>query len=110
VQAAAGVDLVREFQARRLLLDVYTCYPPIPLAFLLTCGFASSPAELLRLLADYEITLTGGLNLAGAPWNNPVLHGLITAYRQLPQTPARRFLIHGNGGIGESQGLILLSS
>jgi hypothetical protein len=103
-----GLDLAREWRERRLLLDVYTCYPPIPLAFLLTCGFAASVAELPDLLREYPVTWTGGLNFAGAPWNNPVLHSLISLYQQLNALEAERFLVHGNGGVGELQGVALL--
>jgi hypothetical protein len=109
VQHEAGVDLRSAFHAGRLRLDLYTCYPPIPLAALWSCGLANSVAELFSLLATYPVTLTGGLSLAGAPWNNPVLNSFITLYQQREQIPADYFLIHANGGIGEMQGLALFT-
>ena len=109
VQAAAGLDLVQEVKAKRMLLDLYSCYPPIPLAFLFTSGLAANASSLQKFLAEYEVTLDGGLNLAGAPWNNPVLSSLITIHQLLPSSSADYALIHGNGGIGEIQGIGILA-
>lgn len=107
LQQEIARDLVQDLKTGQLLLDVYTCYPPIPLAFLLAGGFINSPAQLPAFLSDHEITITGGLNLAGAPWNNPTLNSIIEMYRQLPESSAPYGLVHGNGGIGEVQGLAL---
>ena len=108
IQQASGIDIRSEFFQHKLLLDLYTCYPPVPLLFLLASQFAKTISDLPSLLHDYAVTITGGLSLAGAPWNNPALNSLITLFQQLPYSPAQYGLIHGNGGIGEIQGLALL--
>lgn len=108
IRAQSGICLKTEFLARNLLLDVYTCYPPIPLAFLIAAGFIENVGELPEFLAEYEITIDGGLNLAGAPWNNPVLSSIISMHDALQKGEALQGLVHGNGGIGEAQGAALL--
>ncbi len=64
-------------------MEAYTCYPVVPLAFLLASGIASSPKEIPVLLQRLEITVTGGMNLARAPWNNPALNAMVTMYKRL---------------------------
>ncbi len=108
LQQESGLNPVGEWQRQNLLLDVYTCYPPIPLAFLLVGGFATSIEQLAPLLAAVEITTDGGLNLGGAPWNNPVLASLADMPALLAREKASLALVHGNGGIGEAQALALL--
>jgi hypothetical protein len=107
-QLMSGIDVKEEFEKRNLLLEVYTCYPPIPIAFLLTAGFARDVGEMDAFLDRFEITLTGGMNLAKAPWNNPALNGLIELSKRLFSGDARYGLVHGNGGIGEAQGVAIL--
>ena len=102
----SGIDLCAESAA--VMLDAYTCYPPIPLAFLICGGFMETPRQLEEVLAARDITINGGLSLAGAPWNNPVLSSLVSMYEKLPAARAHWGLVHGNGGIGEAQGLALL--
>lgn len=104
----SGLDFGGEFARKNLLLDVYTCYPPVPVAFLLAGAFIRDLKELPAFLEKGEITLTGGLSLAGAPWNNPVLRSLVRMWEELPRSSARYGMVHGNGGIGEAQGVVLL--
>jgi hypothetical protein len=107
-QAEAQIDVVREFDAKNLLLEAYTCYPPIPIAFLLVTGLVRSINEIGAFLRDHKITVTGGMNIARAPWNNPALNALIEMAQLLSHSCCRYGLVHGNGGIGEAQGITIL--
>ena len=64
----------RAFARGDAVIEAYTCYPVAPLGFLLASGIVQSLDEVESLLASREITVTGGMNLARAPWNNPALH------------------------------------
>ena len=77
------------------------------MAFLLDNGFVGSPESLEILLREREVTVTGGMNLARAPWNNPALNGLIVMYETLigvnkkdfsgePQVTPSCGMVHGN--------------
>ena len=107
-QYQANIDVIQEFKNRNLLLELYTCFPPIPLAFLLTTKMVESIRELPQILSSYEITITGGMNFAKAPWNNPALSGLIDMCKAMRKGVKKYGLIHGNGGIGEIQGVAIL--
>lgn len=104
----AGIDFKNLFLAGEALLEVYTCYPVIPLAFLLTTGIATSPLEIETILDRFEITITGGMNLAKAPWDNPALSALITAHEKMQTGRIDTACIHGNGGLGYKQGVAIL--
>lgn len=109
-QSKSNIDVVEEFKNENLSLEVYTCYPPIPIAFLLATGILETVNQLPDFLDRYEITITGGMNFAKAPWNNPALNGVIDMYQKLKEGPVSFGLVHGNGGIGEIQGVVILSS
>jgi len=74
----------------------------------LAAGFVSNINEIGDFLKHHEITVTGGMNLARAPWNNPALNGLIAVTEQLVKGHAQYGVVHGNGGIGEAQGITVL--
>jgi len=105
----ANVNFKLEFEHKNALLEVYTCYPVVPMAFLLSNGFVSSAQALLPWLENNEITVTGGMNLARAPWNAPTLNALITMTQQLANSDKQYGLVHGNGGLGYRQGVAILS-
>lgn len=107
-QYQAKINVIEELTNQNLLLELYTCYPPIPLAFLLTTKMVESVAEIPRFLDRYQITITGGMNLARAPWNNPALNGLIEMVKLMKNGAKNYGLLHGNGGIGEIQGVAIL--
>jgi len=107
-QLQANINVLEEFKSGNLRLELYTCYPPIPLAFLLTTKIVGSIRELPEFLLNYELTITGGMNFARAPWNNPALNGLIEMVNTMKDGPIKYGLIHGNGGIGEIQGVAIL--
>ncbi len=99
------------FERDQLKLDLYTCFPVVPLACLLSTGIVDSPNKLEAFLKRHPITQTGGMNLARAAWNNPALNGLISMFESLQQesdTTQSFGLVHGNGGLGYKQGLVLL--
>lgn len=93
---------------KKALMKVYTCYPVVPMAFLLKTGLVDSMEHIPEFLSEHLLTLNGGMNLARAPWNNPALYGLIEMYHQLTTGPKRYGLVHGNGGIGYRQGVAIL--
>nr|WP_320190013.1 hypothetical protein [uncultured Desulfobacter sp.] len=107
-QAEAQIDVIREFHNRNLLLEAYTCYPPIPIALLLVTGLVGNINDIHDFLKHNEITVTGGMNIARAPWNNPALNGLIQVTQRLVQGDRQYGMVHGNGGIGEAQGITIL--
>lgn len=105
----ADIDYNQAFLAGDALLDAYTCYPVVPMAFLLASGLVTDLQQLPEFLQRYPITVTGGMNLARAAWNNPALNGLITMVEQLQQGEAPIGAVHGNGGLGYRQGVAILS-
>lgn len=109
-QEQAKINVLEEFKKRNLRFELYTCYPPIPLAFLLTTNMVESIWEIPEFLLNHEITITGGMNFARAPWNNPALNGLIEMCTTLKNGIIKYGLVHGNGGIGEIQGIAILES
>lgn len=104
----ADTDFSSEYRAGRALLEAYTCFPVAPMGLLLASGIASSINDIPLILQEHEVTVTGGMNLAGAPWNNPALNALITMYELLNKAQLRIAAVHGNGGMGFSQGIALL--
>ena len=104
----AEVDFGARYLAGEALLEVYTCYPVVPLAFLLASGIARNPSEVPDLLARHPVTVTGGMNLARAAWNNPALHGLATLWERLSNGAAPLAALHANGGLGQRQGVAIL--
>lgn len=107
-QAESQIEIIRELQNKNLLLEAYTCYPPIPIGLLLATGFVTNIKDVAEFLERHEITVTGGMNIARAPWNNPALNGLIEMTAQLVKSNSQYGMVHGNGGIGEAQGVTVL--
>lgn len=105
----AHVDFNHTFLQQQALLDVYTCYPVVPLGFLLASGLISHIDQAAAFIEDYPLTLMGGMNLARAPWNNPALNSLIAMAETLPTSGKQLGLVHGNGGLGYRQGVAILS-
>lgn len=107
--AMACIDFTSIFKQHQAFLEVYTCFPVIPLAFIYESAIATNIVEVEKLLDEYPITVTGGMNLAKAPWNLPVLRSIIVMYHKLLTNPDIAYAgIHGNGGLGEKQGFLLL--
>lgn len=104
----ADVDFVRLFKSGNALLETYTCYPVVPMAFLLMSGLVEVLEDIPEFLAEHSITITGGMNLAKAAWNNPALNALVLMHHRLCDGPEKLGLIHGNGGLGYRQGVAIV--
>ena len=104
----AGLDVTEAVRSGAALLEAYTCFPPVPLGFLLAAGVVDEPGQLPALLAERPVTVTGGMNLARAPWNNPVLHALVVMHARLQAGDAEVGVLHGNGGLGGWQGVAVI--
>ncbi|WP_261842520.1 hypothetical protein [Aliamphritea ceti] len=105
----SGVNFKTEFLQGNAILDVYTCFPVVPMAFLFAAEFIDSAAEFTSFLAKHPVTFNGGMNLAKGPWNNPTLSSLVDSYQALTTGRASLAGIHGNGGLGYKQGFAILS-
>jgi len=103
-----GRSLKSAIENGTLILDVYTCFPIVPLAFILNSGLATTLDQASEFIERYPITVSGGMNLARAPWNNPVLNSIISMHDIMLTKRAQFGLVHGNGGLGYKQGLTLL--
>lgn len=101
----AGINFRRMFLDGEILLELYTCFPVVPLAFLLETGLASNFSEVMNIIERIPLTVTGGMNLGRAPWNNPVLNSIIHIYEKLEENKIGA--CHGNGGLGYAQGFCL---
>ncbi len=104
----SGIDFAKSFRDGHALMEAYTCYPVVPMAFLIISGLVDVLDELPEFLAQHSITVTGGMNLAKGAWNNPALNGLITMYQRLCGDSERVGLVHGNGGLGYRQGVAIM--
>jgi len=104
----AEIDFVHLFKSEQALLEAYTCYPVVPMAFLLKSGLVDTLADIPNFLAEHSITITGGMNLARAAWNNPALNALVIMHKRLCDGPEKLGLIHGNGGLGYRQGIAIV--
>ncbi len=102
-----GTGLAAGWQFTDIAMELYTCFPVVPLAYLWASGLATKPSEMLEFLQTTPITLSGGMNFARAPWNNPALRALILATRAV-EAGAKIGLVHGNGGLGGRQGICVL--
>jgi hypothetical protein len=114
----SGIDFASRFRQGDALMEVYTCYPVVPMAFLMASGLVSSLRDIPAFLQQHNITITGGMNLAKGAWNNPALNGLIGMYQRLCvdtqgsnlSRKATLGLVHGNGGLGYRQGVAIMET
>ena len=104
----ANIDFVHLFKVGDALLETYTCYPVVPMAFLLASGLVDALEDIPDFLAEHSITITGGMNLARAAWNNPALNALVVMHSRLCNGQEKFGLIHGNGGLGYRQGIAIV--
>lgn len=105
----AGLDFRSSFLSGEALLEVYSCYPVVALGFLLASRLAASFSEIPTFLEKHAVTVTGGLNLAKAPWNNTTLYAISEMVKRLrvPGAPAFGGL-HSIGALGYKQAFALL--
>jgi hypothetical protein len=106
---SAQLDLRRAVVEERMLLEIYTCYPVVPIAFLLRSGLVGSVGEIPAFLERNDITISGGLNLAKAPWNNTTLSALIQMVHKLRVLPTARGLVHSVAALGYKQAVAVLA-
>ncbi|MEH6577299.1 MAG: hypothetical protein V7731_09510 [Amphritea sp.] len=106
----AVVDFAESFRQGNALLEAYTCYPVVPMAFLLASGLVDMLEDIPAFLEQHRITITGGMNLAKGPWNNPALNSLIDMYHRLCCGDSALGAVHGNGGLGYKQGIAILQA
>jgi hypothetical protein len=93
----------------RARVEVYTCFPVVPIAFFLATGLARDTDHLKQLLGEHPATISGGLNLARAPWNNSTLSALVQATEMVRDgTPI--IGIHSNAALGYKQGFAVLTA
>ncbi len=105
----ADVDFTSLFLSGDALLEVYTCYSAVPMAFLLATGMVKDLSELPTFLETNEITVTAGLNLNRASWNNTTMNNIITMCELLREDRSIQYGgIHGNGSLGYQQGFMIL--
>ncbi len=105
------IDFKKEFFKNRALLEAYTCYPVVPMALIQRLGLVDTMNEIPKLLENYKVTVSGGLNLGKAPWNLTSLNGIIVMREKLLSSRKYRYgLVHGNGSLGNQQGVTLLST
>ena len=109
-EAQAKIDFKSEFFKGRALLDAYTCYPVVPMGLILRLGLVRNLKEIPELLNNYPVTVTGGLNLARAPWNLTSLSSIIVMSEKLKTERHYKIgLVHGNGSLGNQQGITILA-
>lgn len=109
-EAEAGLTLAALAGDPQAAFEVYSCYPVIPAAFLAASRIAEKPAAMAAFLAERPITVTGGMNLARAPWNQPALRALIRVGAAMARGERTFGVVHGNGGIGYAQGVAILKA
>ena len=108
---SANIDFIQLFKDNKAYLEVYTCFPVVPLAFLYATGMVANLEDTEEFISNYQLTVTGGMNLAKAPWNLPVLRAIIALYDKLQQSDKISVAgVHGNGGLGEKQGFMILKA
>jgi hypothetical protein len=105
----ADVDLGSMLEQELARLEIYTCFPTVPIAFLLATGLASHPEGIEEFLAAHPATITGGLNLARAPWNNTTLSAIVQAAKMIREG-TQLIGIHSNSALGYRQGFALLGA
>lgn len=105
----AQIDFRSEYLQGKALLEAYTCYPMVPMALLLKLDLVTHLTEIPNFLKQYEVTITGGLNLAKAPWNLTSFNYLIAMREKLMGSKNYKYgLVHGNGSLGNQQGITVL--
>lgn len=104
----ANMDFATSFREGKALMEAYTCYPVVPMAFLMVSGLVDLLEEMPEFLAQHSITVTGGMNLAKGAWNNPALNALVVMYQRLQKGEELVGLVHGNGGLGYRQGVAIV--
>ena len=105
----AQINFRTQFMNGKALMDAYTCYPIVPMGLIHRLGLVKSLKEIPELLKTKEVTVTGGLNLGKAAWNLTSLNALIVMRERLLSSKKYHYgLVHGNGSLGNQQGITIL--
>jgi hypothetical protein len=105
----AGLNLSELLLCGRARIEIYSCFPVVPIAFLLATGLARDADEIKSLLREHPVTITGGLNLGRAPWNNSTLSAMVQA-TELIRAGVRVIGVHSNAALGYKQGFAVLTA
>jgi hypothetical protein len=106
----AGLDVGELLRNGGGRLEIYTCYPVVPIAFLHATGLARDPASAVAFLERYPATITGGLNLARGPWNNSTLSAMIQATHMIRAGETPIIGIHSIAALGYKQAFVILAA
>ena len=60
----AKLNLNQLVHNKQVLLKLYTCYPVVPMAFLISSGLIDSLNDMPQFLNEHLLTINGGMNLA----------------------------------------------
>lgn len=108
-ETEAKISFKKKFLTGSALLDAYTCYPVVPMGLIYRLGLVKKMEDIPALLEDHAVTVTGGLNLGKAPWNLTSLNALIVMREKLLASKKFHYgLVHGNGSLGNQQGITIL--
>ena len=88
-RAPAQARVLEGLAERADMLDLYSCFPIVPLEAMRVLGLG---------IGDTPLTLTGGLPFFGGPGNNYTLHAIAEAHRRVRGTD-RTAAIYANGGL-----------
>jgi len=95
-------------------VDLYSCFPSAVQIAARELGLvdpdATNGTGWGGIGATGPLTVTGGMNFAGGPWNNYPTHGLATMIDVLRNEPDRPGLCTANGGYTTEHALVVLSS
>lgn len=105
----ADIDLKKMVLSNQARLGLYTCYPIVPLGFLLETGWGATVDELRDFLKKFPITIDGGLNLSRAPANNTTLNDLISIWLHRKNKPGI-YGIHSVCALGHIQAFAILTT
>ena len=79
------------------------------MGFLLSTGMVAEFADIVEFVRDHPLTVTGGLNLAKAPWNNTTLQAFAETNSALLTEGAPRYGgVHSVGALGYLQAFAVL--
>lgn len=106
----AALDVVELLLADRARLEIYSCYPVVPMAFFYATGLARDPDSAIDFLDRHQATITGGLNLARAPWNNSTLSAMVQATQMIRSGQTPIIGIHSLAALGYKQAFAILTA
>ena len=95
-------------------VDLYSCFPSavqiVARELGLTPPTGGDTTGWGGIGASTALTVTGGMNFAGGPWNNYPIHGLATMTEVLRNEPGSPGLCTANGGYTTEHALVVLST